>query len=314
MALSHPRLFSLLRRLPYRQLHFLVRSTARAETWLRWPLRTLRMLDWVDDTMRRVDPDGTRFGLTNEARRRFRQNLLYDGIADLAVLITRIGDPAFRRRALAVEGRDTLERERDRGPGTIVLGFRLGAYPVIPLALSALGNDVFMIVGAEGMIRIARGLGERFAPVANAGIQYMAAQDPSVLARSLETLNGGGIVSTLMDLSPIKYAKTTEVRFLDWHIQVPYGIPYLAAMTGRSIIPCVMVRDDGTRFRLRFLDAVPAPARERASVLATTQELYRVLEAEVRQNPDQWAGWTMLESHLGVDLGRKVASHVPAVL
>lgn len=313
VALSHARLLRTIGKLPYRQLHALVSSLTRAETWLRSPLRTLRMLDGVDDTFERIDPDGGRLGLTPEVRRRFRKNLLYDGVADLAVLINGIDNPAFRRRALTVENRDTLDRARESGPGAIVIGFRLGGYPVIPMALGALGYDTSMIVGGRRLIRAGEELGEKFAPQGSRRVRYMSAQDSLVLARSIEGLNAGKVVCTLMELSPIKYAKTTPVQFLDWTINVAYGIPYLSAMTGRPIIPALLLREKGPRFRLRFLEPLAPPSRDRASILAATQNLYSVLEGQVREHPDQWVGWTILESHLGIDLGRPVPFRMPAV-
>lgn len=166
-AVAHARLLRAASKLPPRVLHSLISSAARAETWLRWALRTLNMLDGVDDTFRRVDPDGARFGLTPKARERFRRNLLYDGLADLAVLLGGIDRPGFRRQALAVEGREILEQAAEDGPGAIVAGFRLGVYPVIPMALGALGYDVGMIVGGRRLIRAGQRLGEEFAPGAN---------------------------------------------------------------------------------------------------------------------------------------------------
>jgi hypothetical protein len=312
-AVSHAGLLRAIGKLPPRRLHALISTVARGETWLRWPLRTLNMLDGVDDTFRRIDPDGARFGLTPAKLRRFRRNLLYNGIADLAVLLSGIDKPGFREGQLTVEGAPVLERQRESGPGAIVVGFRLGVYPVIPLALGALGYDVAMIVGGRRLIRAAQTLGEEFAPEANGRIEYMSAQDPLVLARSLQQLNAGGVVSTLMELSPIKYAKTTPVRFLDWTINVAYGIPYLSAMTGRPVIPALLLSENGARFRLRFLDPLTAPARDRASILAATQALYGVLEEQVLRYPEQWVGWTILESHLGIDLGRPVPLRMPAV-
>jgi lauroyl/myristoyl acyltransferase len=170
-----------------------------------------------------------------------------------------------------------------------------------------------MIVGSNEIMRQAQGLGEEFAPDANERVRYVCAQEPLVLARSLEALNQGSLVSTLMELSSLKFAKTAEVKFLGWTVRVPYGIPYLAAMTKRSIVPAVLMREKGMRYRLRFLEALPAPARDRASIMAATQNLYSVLEREVRHAPEQWAGWTTLESNLGIDLGRPVLNQVPAV-
>ncbi len=312
-AVAHARFLRAVSNLPPRGLHMLMSSLARAETWLRWPLRTLNMLDGVDDTFRRVDPDGARFGLTAEARRRFRRNLLYDGIADLGVLLSGIDKPGFRRRALSIEGQEVLDRERERGPGAIVVGFRMGVYPMIPLALGALGYEAGMIVGGRRLIRAGRTLGEEFAPEASRRLRYMSAQDPLVLARSQEQLNAGNVVCTLMELSPIKYAKTTPVEFLGWTVNVAYGIPYLSAMTQRPVVPALLLSEKGPRFRLRFLEPVRAPARDRASIFRATQALYSVLEEQVRRYPAQWVGWTILESHLGIDLGRPVPFRVPAV-
>lgn len=312
-AVAHARLLRTVSALPPGALHTLISALAHAETWLRWPLRTLHIQDGLSDTFERIDPDGSRFGLTSKARRRFQRAVLYDAIADLAVLLGGIDRPDFRRRALAVEGQEILDRERERGPGAIVAGFRMGVYPVIPMALGALGYDVGMIVGGRRLIRAAQALGEQFVPRANRRIQYMNAQDPMVLTRSQERLNSGGVVCTLMELSPIKYAKTTPVKFLDWTISVAYGIPYLSAVTGRPVIPAVLLPERGPRYRLRFLEPVPAPARDRASIFAGTQALYAVLEEQVRRHPEHWVGWTILESHLGIDLGRPVPLRMPAV-
>ena len=312
-AVAHARFLRAICKVPPRPLHALISTLVRAETWLRWPLRTLNMLDGVDDTFRRIDPDGARFGLTPALQRRFRRNLLYDGIADLAVVLGGIDKPVFRRRALSVDGQEILENQRESGRGAIVVGFRLGVYPGIPLTLGALGYDIGMIVGGRRLIRAAQTLGEQFAPDASARIQYMSAQDPLVLARSQEQLNAGNVVCTLMELSPIKYAKTTPVKFLDWTINVAYGIPYLSAVTGRPVIPALLLGGNGGRFRLQFLEPLPAPARDRASIFAATQTMYGVLEEQVRRHPEQWAGWTILESHLGIDLGRPVPLRMPAV-
>jgi lauroyl/myristoyl acyltransferase len=84
-------------------------------------------------------------------------------------------------------------------------------------------------------------------------------------------------------------------------------------MTSRPVIPALLLSRGGARFRLRFLDPLPAPARERASILAATQAMYRVLEEQVLRYQEQWVGWTILESHMGIDLGRPVPLPMPAV-
>jgi len=312
LAVGHARLGRALGRLPAPVLHRLVATLAGAETWLRWPLRTLHTLDVVDGTFDRIDPGGTRFGLTPEVRRRFRRNLLYGTVADLAVLINKIDDEGFRRRSLAVSGEEYLREAAGAHRGAIVVGFRLGGHAALPLVLGALGHDVCMIVAGERLAEMGEALGRVYAARAAARVRYVDAGDRLVLARALEALNQGGIVSTLAELSPLRFEKRTEVRFLDWTVRAPYGIPYLSAVTRRPVAPAVLTSAGGGRFRLEFLAPLAVPGRDRASVLAATQELYRVLEAQVRRYPDQWAGWPVLESHLGIDLGRPVAARAPA--
>ncbi len=312
-AVRHPRLFRAIGWLPYRLLHRMLVALIWLETWLRYPLRTLRVLDGVDDAFSMLDPDGQRFGLTKKVRAGFRKNLLYHQVSDLIVLLTHLDRSHFRRRALIIENEEVLLRERERGPGAIVVGFRIGAYPVIPWAVGSLGFPVSMIVGSTPFVDMGRGLGEKFVPGTTERIRFMSAQDPRVLARCLDDLNAGGIVCTLLEMSAIEFAKTTEVQFLGWPVQVPYGIAYLAAVTGRSIVPAVLTREPGPRFRLRFGEPLPAPARDRESIRQGTQQLYQALEQRVLQFPEQWIGWTMLASHMGVDLPAAPSSEAPTL-
>ena len=311
-AVAHARFFRLLGGLPYPLSHRLLLSGAWLETWLRYPLSTLNLRDQIAETFSQLDPDGRRFGLTRSVRDGFTGNLLYHQVCDLVTLLTYLEKPGFRR-ALTVENQDTLLQERARGPGAIVVGFRIGAYPVLPWPLASLGFPVSMIVGNPELVRMGRGLGREFVPSLAERIRFFSARDPLVLTRCLEDLASGGIVATLLELSPIEYAKTVEVRFLDWTIRVPYGIAYLAAMTGRSMVPAFLAREAGPRFKLCFGEPLPAPARDRASIFESTQQLYRVLEKQVLMYPDQWIGWTLLSSHMNIEELRPLASSAPPI-
>jgi hypothetical protein len=312
-AVSHARLFKTIGQLPYKPVHKALLGLAWLETWLRWPLRTLKILDSIDETFSLIDIDGQRLGLNKKVRAGFRKNLLYYQVSDLVTLLTSLDKPDFRRRALVIENEEVLLRERERGPGAIVAGFRIGAYPVIPWVLGSLGFPVSMIVGSNSLVEMGRSLGGEFLPGLNRRIRFTSARDPRVLARSLDILNGGGLACTLAELSPIEFAKTTEVQFLDWTIQVPYGIAYLGAATGRSIVPAIPKREAGPRFRLRFGEPLPPPARDRESIRETTQELYRTLEQEVLRSPEQWIGWPLLASHMGIDLDSGAATQIPEI-
>ena len=301
-AVSDSRLLGALAALPQGVAHRALVAAAWLETWVRFPLRTLRMMDSVDGVLSVLDPGGSRFGLTGRARNAFRKNLLYYQVADLAALLFSLNKPGFGERTLRVENEDVLLSEMERGPGAIVAGFRIGPYPAVPMVLGTLGFNATMIVGNEGLAQAGRALGEKYSPGATGRIRYVGADDPRVLTRCLDDLDAGGLACTLVELSPTKFAKTVEVQFLGWTIAVPYGIAYLAAATRRSIVPLTLSRRSGTRFSLRFGQPLPAPARSRQAIGETMQQLYGALEGEVLRLPDQWIGWTLLTSHLGIDL------------
>jgi hypothetical protein len=301
-VLKHPNAFEKLGRMPYRLLHRGLVAAARAETWLRWPLRTLNLQDWLRDSFETVDPGGGRFGLTEPVRKAYQDYRLYLDTPDLAVLLLNLKSKRFWRSAISVENEGVLTRVQQEQPGAIVVGFRIGAYPVLPIALAGRGLDVSMIVGGEPLAELGQRLGETYAPRLARRIQYIDSLDHGVLATARNDLDSGRVVCTLLEMSPIKYAKATNVRFLGWDVDVPYGIPYLSAVTGRSIIPIVITREGGPHFRMQYLDPIPAPRQDRDSIFSTTQALWTALERQVLRYPDQWIGWTRLSSHLGIDL------------
>ena len=298
LALSQQRLIKAAARLPYWFVHRLLVGGIRAQTWLRYPLATLKATDRMGEAFDKLDPDGKRFGLTKRVRERYKQNALYHELADLVTILMFMDDPKFRKNALRFENPEVLRSEIERGPGTIVAGFRVGAYAALPWALGRLSQSVLMIVGDGEFARMGTALGETFIPESAKPITFMRAREPLVLPRSQATLKKGGVVSTLVDLSPIEYDKTTEVGLFDQTIDVAYGIPYLAAVTGRSIVPAILTRADGPRFTLRFDEPLQPPARDSESVRAKTQQLYDSLEKLVRRFPDQWVGWMSLRAQM----------------
>ncbi|MCH8815790.1 MAG: hypothetical protein IH957_12000 [Chloroflexi bacterium] len=302
-ALSKKRLIRAVSRLPYPLVHRLLVAGIRAETWLRYPLLTLNVKDKFDEAFDALDPNGTRLGLTKRVRASYERNALYNEMADLVTLLMYMDDARFRRNALRFENEDILIREIESGPGAIVAGFRIGAYAALPWVLGTLSSSVLMIVGDGRFARMAQELGEAFIPNSAKPLTFLRAKEPLVLPRSQATLKEGGVVSTLVDLSPISYDKTTEVKLFDWTIEAAYGIPYLSAVTGRSIVPAVLTRAKGPRFTLRFDEPIEAPARDSQSVREGAQRLYGSLEKLVRRFPDQWVGWTSLKSQMDKESG-----------
>jgi lauroyl/myristoyl acyltransferase len=294
LALARRGVIRVAARLPYGVVHRLIVSAIRAETWLRYPLWALNVSDAMKETFDELDPDGGLFGLSEKVRRRYRDNFFYNEIADLVTLFMYSDDERFQSKAMRVENEDALRDAIREEPGAIVAGFRLGSYVGLPWALGRFGVPVLMIVGDDAFARMARELGDAFAPESSATLKFVRAKDPLVLAKSQAVLNEGGIVSTLIDLSPIEYEKTTEVELLGKKLNVAYGLPYLAAVTGRKIVPAALTRAKGPRFKLRFGTPLEPPARDSASVRAGAQRLYDELGRMVLRFPDQWIGWQTL--------------------
>lgn len=302
-----PGLVGLAKRVPYGLTHRLMSSFIWLETWLRYPLATLKMLDRIEETFDELDPDGQRFGLNERARKRHKSHLLYKDVPDMFTLFTQMESRKFRRKALRYENQEALLKEALRGPGAIVAGFRLGAFPALPWAVATLGRDVTTMVGHPGFVDLGLGAGGKLLPRLTERVHFAYARDPRVLARCMRELDAGGIVSTLVEMSGLEYEKTTKVRFLDWEIDAPYGLSYLSAVTRRSIVPAVLTRADGPRFTLRFGEAIPPPSRDREAVKAGTQDVHSALEHFVRRFPDQWAGWSHLRTHMGIDVDQPPA-------
>ncbi len=314
-AVSNARIIRALRRLPPGAVRSAVLGLTWLETWLRWPLATLKLGDQIDETLAVIDPAGDRYGFTKQVRRRFKRNMLYNQLPDLFAVMNSLDREDLRDKTLAIRGAEILERECEAGPGAIVAGFRTGPYPAFPWALAAAapGRDVVMIVSTEHLAGLGRRLGETFIGRLDERVTFLSAEDSGVLAKALRTLKAGGIVATLLELSPVEFARKTQVSFLDWRIEVPYGLSYLSAMTARPVIPAALTQRRGARFGLRFREPVPAAARDQESLQGQTQQLYAELERHVRRVPEQWVGWLLLQSNMGVQLTVSGGRPLPAL-
>lgn len=304
-AVSNARLFSLLKRLPPDVVRTGMRTAAWLETWVRWPLATLNLRDRVAQTLSAIDSGGERFGLTPDVKRRLTDYLLYDQTADTVTLMSILERERVREQRLKVRGGEVLGRACEEGPGVIVAGFRLGPYPAFPWALAAAagGRPVLMIVTYERLADLGDRLGRTFFPSLNERVKFVASEDPRVLARATAVLKAGGVVATLLELSPVQFARKAPVDFLGWRPEVPYGISYLSAATGRAVIPAALVRSGRSAlYRLELEAPIPAPPRNPEAVPEQTQTLYEILERRVLQAPSQWIGWFFLESNMGIQL------------
>lgn len=315
-ALSNARLMSGLKLLPPGVVRRGVFGFAWLEAWLRWPLTTLKLGDRIDETLAAIDPHGERFGFTPPVRRRFKRNILFNQLPELVALMSALDRKGVREKTLAIGGREILHRELEAGPGAIVAGFRTGPFQAFPWAIAAAApdRDVAMIVGTEHLARLGRRLGETFIGGLNERVTFLDAQDTGVLAQSLRTLKAGGIVATLLELSPTEFARKTTVNFLDWRIEVPYGLSYLSAATSRPVITTALTRRRDGRFGLRFREPTPAAGRGPESLKAQTQQLYAELERCVLRVPEQWIGWVLLDSNMGIDLPVSGGSPLPALI
>lgn len=293
MLLNRRRWILLLRAIPHRAFHRSLVAVCWLESWIRVPVGTTRLSRSYDRSFNELDPGGTRYGLTSAVRNRFKRRQLFEMDADIATLLLFLEKQSFVNRALRTTGEEVLASERAAGRGVIVVGFRIGAYPALPWLLARQGIPVTMIL--RGWYRdLVEELTSAYLP-SLPPIRWLSADDRSVTSRSIGTLRGGGLLCTLIDVIGTTGVRSSA-RLFGHEVLLPRGLPFLAALTGSSIVPAIVTRDGGPQFTLRFGAPLPLPERGIEGAEKALQEICDQLESWVREFPDQWIGWPTLSS------------------
>ncbi len=286
-----------MRAIPRPVFHRSAVGLARLEHRVRHPLASAKSRREARHAFSLLDGDG-RHGLTRGAAARSWDYASYVWTADMGTLLLHLPDAGFRAKALEIENGEAIDDARASGQGAIVAGLHLGPHASLPLILAQSGYQV-AVIGSSAVLDLARRFAEPCLPEAWSRIVWFSTDEPRLLLKARSALRRGALLVGFVDQPASEPAWETEVGFLGGTVGVSRALPYLAAVTGCSIVPACLTRAAGPRFALRLDDALPAPARDAASVEAVTQMLIHWAERQILAHPDQWIGWRMLAPATG---------------
>ncbi len=97
--------------------------------------------------------------------------------------------------------------------------------------------------------------------------------------------------------------KLLKVDFFQAQLFARQGIAYLSYVTQTPIVPVIAYRDLDIDVVLRFYDQIqPAEGLSKKDYCQQTiQQLYHILEENLRQYPLQWEGWLYVHKYFDID-------------
>ena len=184
---------------------------------------------------------------------------------------------------ISMEGRHILDRELSRGRGVIIVTGHIGNWEMMGITLR--------IKGYPGAVVGRRIYFHKYDEYLNSLRRH---HDVNVVYRDdsprkiLKVLKSKGIIGIVAD-QDVDSVEGVFIDFLGRKAYTPAGPAFLAKATGASLVPVVMIRD-GKRHRLIVNDPVDLvdTGNKEADAAANTQRWSDVLEAYIREYPDQW--------------------------
>jgi KDO2-lipid IV(A) lauroyltransferase len=204
-------------------------------------------------------------------------------LADFAAL------PGRRRqqvgRWVKIDGVEHFERALERGRGVMLITAHSGSWELMPYTLALHGRPLAFVARPADNPRLEGRLRRiREAPGNRVIAKQHAARD------LLRSLHAGRVVGILIDqaVAPDRGVLTPFLGLPAYTTDAP---AQMLLRTGAAAVPVFLVRQpDPTRHRMVFHPEVePCRTGDRAhDVEQTTRRIVKVVEAHVRQYPDQW--------------------------
>jgi len=175
-----------------------------------------------------------------------------------------------------IEGAEHLAEAAERGRGVVALTLHLGSWELGARATAALGYAVSAVALDGKDRRVSRLFG---AQRAAGGIDVI---DVGKAARDvIRALRRNEVVAFLADFPPTD--KGIAVSLFGRSVIISRGPFNIAAKTGAAVVPCVMARLRGGRYRLVYEAPLPFGSE---SELAETAAQW--VEKTIGGHPDQW--------------------------
>ncbi|MBI4368557.1 MAG: mitochondrial fission ELM1 family protein [Candidatus Omnitrophica bacterium] len=192
-------------------------------------------------------------------------------------------DQHYFETHIEVQGRDRFEKIVERGGGTILVTPHFGNWELSQILSGIAGKPMHVLARQQKYSRLDDFLNElRMSHGSTAIHKGGAVRD------LIRTLRKGGLVGALGDLSGGRSGSI--VRFLGRKTTAPTGIFQIAKRTHSAILPCFMVRLNGSRHRVFVEEPFPLPdsGDEARDVAESVGGYYRLLESWIQKYPDQW--------------------------
>jgi KDO2-lipid IV(A) lauroyltransferase len=185
---------------------------------------------------------------------------------------------------LDVEGLEHCVAALEKNQGLLMFGAHLGNWELGVIAASLLLKPLVLI----------------YRPLDNAVLENLvtwvrqstgnrAVEKSSAMWPMVRVLRQNGIIGLLIDQNVANY-EGVFVDYFGFSACTTNGLAHLALLTGAPVVPAFMVRQDDNRYRFVFgpeVDLTRTEDREK-DVVENTRIFTAIIEAMVRQYPDQW--------------------------
>ena len=186
---------------------------------------------------------------------------------------------------VALEGEENIKCALEKGKGVLALSAHLGSFTLIGARLAAAGYPFSVVVKQPPDHRFARVADDYRARV---GVHTISAKPRREAVRGmLKALRENRIVLVIADEFK---SGDLMVDFFGLQAPAPRGPATLALRTGAVTLPMFATRRADDSLVLSVGEAIPPVEHEdlEQSVLATTANYTRHLEAAIRRYPGQW--------------------------
>jgi Lauroyl/myristoyl acyltransferase len=196
---------------------------------------------------------------------------------------TRVENLQQLEEFMDVSGYENFERAYAKGKGVIFLTCHLGAFDlqVSVMALKGLNpNIIGTPLKDERLNELLWNYRNKFGAV--------AIERGRETFRLIKVLKSGGSVALLIDQDT--KVKSTFVEFFGRLASTPVGATVLALKTGAAIVPTYVHLRKDWKQHMQILPEVPlsVTGNEDLDVQENTQMLTNLIEAIIRQHPEQW--------------------------
>lgn len=179
---------------------------------------------------------------------------------------------------------DRMIAHYETGTGAIIALPHMGSWEMAAATARAHGLPLFTIAAPQKNTLVDQYINETRK---KAGTPVIMRGDGTI-RQVVRMLRKGHVLAILPDLR--RRVAAVRVPFLGSEANVANGMAFFAKMGKVPIFPCYVTRNGLTRHVLHLLDPViPDPKADRETdIQRMTNDVFRVLDVAIRENPEQW--------------------------